>query len=371
MFNDLTNFQYKYAPILAIKPAEMTALEELPEKDRDLMLPIIPLKGWVRSEKLENSMQRIEKAFGKRSWIADIDKSFLENKQEYTREVFNEIKNLLDPTNGYDNWYKYLKSGDYDHIIPTIQLGDISQIETQVDKLNSLNRGLAVKITWDPNNPMAHAPILDPIKEKELNNIFVIFDCGQIKRNFLESAAGVSNTVEKAHDIIPSGLFAISCSSFPSSFSGEEKGKNSICERLLYNLVSKSCDGVRMIYSDRASARAEKIRGGGAIPSPRIDYPLKVDWRFIRKEFENSSSPGDGEKEELYTQIAKIMMKQDYWKSDLRIWGTQVIELTSRGEMLGINSAIRSTAVRINIHMHQQLYYDLEEMPDTDEDWQD
>lgn len=55
MFKNSDNFPYKYAPILAISPAEMTALEELPDKDKDIMLPIIPLKGWVGSQRLENS----------------------------------------------------------------------------------------------------------------------------------------------------------------------------------------------------------------------------------------------------------------------------------------------------------------------------
>lgn len=128
-----------------------------------------------------------------------------------------------------------------------------------------------------------------------------------------------------------------------------------------------------MIYSDRGSARADKIGGGGGIPSPRIDYPLANDWRFIREEFEDSTSPEDGEKEELYTLIAEKIMKSNYWNPELRVWGTQVIELTSKGEMLGINSPMRSTAVRINIHMHQQLYYDAPEdvLLDTDEDWED
>ena len=373
MFNE-NNLPYKYAPILKVRPAEMTALEELPDKDKDLMLPIVLLRGWVGSQKLEKSIERVEKAFDKRHWIADIDVSFLEDVQkkntgEYPREVFHEIEELLDPTNGYNNWYMYLSNENFMHLIPTIQLGDLSQLEPQVRKLNSLNRGIVVKFNSEQINSYKYIDVLKTIKN--VNNIFIIFDYGQIRRQSLELTADISSNLKKAYRIFSSGLFAISCSSFPSSFSQEETGENSIYERILYNLVKEPENNIRMIYSDRASARVEKIGGGGRIPAPRIDYPLKDDWRFKRQEFQNSSSSDDGEKEKLYTQIAKEIMQQNYWNPDLRVWGTQVIELTSRGEMLGINSPVRATAVRINIHMHQQLHYDLQESPDTDEDWVD
>lgn len=166
---------------------------------------------------------------------------------------------------------------------------------------------------------------------------------------------------------------AISCSSFPSDFSGEHRGENPIYERQLFDNVARACSEVKMVYSDRGGARAVKIGGGGGIPSPRIDYPLRNDWRFIREEFEDSKNPAKGEKEILYTKIARKIMNSDYWMPDLHIWGTQVVEFTSQGDQLGISSPTRATAVRISIHMHQQLYYSspVEDLLDTDEDWED
>ncbi|WP_407300889.1 beta family protein [Klebsiella quasipneumoniae] len=52
-------FDYKYAPILSLSLSEMEALENLPEKDKDLILPIFPLKGWMSSQLLENSLKKI------------------------------------------------------------------------------------------------------------------------------------------------------------------------------------------------------------------------------------------------------------------------------------------------------------------------
>jgi hypothetical protein len=49
-----------------------------------------------------------------------------------------------------------------------------------------------------------------------------------------------------------------------------------------------------------------------------------------------------------------------------------MIELTSKGDEFGIASPSAATTVRINIHLHRQLYYDSPvELTDTDEDWED
>lgn len=372
------NVKFKYLPVLSISPAEMTALEELPDKDKDAILPIIPLKGWVGSQKLENSIQRILKAIGKRSWIADIDASFIQDNQEkiitgkYPRDVFDEIEALLSPQGAYENWFRYLSREECINAIPTIQLSDESQLEQQITKLSSLGRGIVARFSIEHINAGLHTKVLEVLKKLAVQNTLVVFDYGQVSREILTFAAAISSIIIKASNILPNAVYSVSCSSFPASFSGSNIGENPIYERQLFNNIRKACPNISLIYSDRGSARADKIGGGGGIPSPRIDYPLDNDWRFIREEFADSSAPEDGEKEELYTLIAKKIMKSNFWQPDLRVWGTQVIELTSKGEMLGINSPMRSTAVRINIHMHQQLCYDEPSLLlDTDEDWTD
>ena len=93
---------------------------------------------------------------------------------------------------------------------------------------------------------------------------------------------------------------------------------------------------------------------------------------FIRKEFTDSSNPGKSEREELYTEIAKEIVSQDYWNDELHIWGTEIIVYTSKGDFIGINSPARSTAVRLNIHMYNQIHYDeVIEDVDSDDDWED
>ncbi|EHH1218514.1 protein beta, partial [Vibrio parahaemolyticus] len=168
----------------------------------------------------------------------------------------------------------------------------------------------------------------------------------------------------------PKATIAFSGTSFPYSFGRSYRGEVSIFERLIFNKIVKSCEGIELIYSDRGSARAEAMGGGGGLPPPRIDYALKNDWRFIRKEFDDENE--DEEKEELYQQAAQEMMKADYWIKDLKAWGQQMIEKTAEGDKYGINSAQKATAVRINLHLFQQIHYfeEISEL-DTEEDWED
>lgn len=377
MFKNTDNILYRYAPILAVRNSEMTALEELPDKAKDIILPVIPLRGWVGSNKLEKSVERIEKAFDERPWIADIDSSFVDegNKKrdvngEYPRDVFSEVAALLISDNGYENWVNYIE--DNPNMIPVVQLQDTSQLSSQIEGLNALGRGLVFRFSIEDINSNTHVEVFSIVNSLNINDLYVIYDYGQVNREILTFSAAISSLINGTHDLVPEALISISCSSFPSSFSGYNSSENSIYERILFNSVSGSCDGVRMLYSDRGSARADRIDGGGGIPSPRIDYPLQNDWRFIREEFDDYTNPQKGEKEMLYTNIAKNIMSKEYWRRDLYVWGTQIIEFTSRGDKFGINSPMKATAVRINIHMHQQLYYNSPiELTDTDEDWED
>lgn len=377
MFNN-PDLKYKYAPILSIRPAEMTAIEELPDKAKNIMLPIIPIKGWVGSKKLNNSIERIHKAIGQRHWIADIDSSFIgpdkkkSSDGKYPRDVFYEVEDLLSPDDGYSNWHQYLNTEELSKAIPTIQLQDKNQLGRQIERLSSLNRGLVARFTIDDINSGMHIETLTKLAEMRITDALIIFDYGQVSNEILTFASAISTMMKNAHRVLPNALICLSCSSFPSSFSNYSHGTNSIYERRLYNIISSECSDIRMIYSDRGGARAESIGGGGGIPNPRIDYPYANEWFFILKKFNDNKNPQAGEKEALYEKIAQEIMSSPYWQPNLNVWGTQIIELTCKREKYGINSPMRATAVRLNIHMHQQLYYDdPDELMDTDEEWTD
>lgn len=368
---------FQYAPILALNPSEMTALEQLPSKDKDKILPFFSLKGWTTAKNLNSSIERIEKSIGDRSFIADIDKEFLfENKDykfngHYPRRVHEQINELLMPNDGYRNWFEFIN--DTPKAIPTLQLYDINELDEQIVLLASLNRGLVVRFKMKSSSAELFNTVARAILGKKINQLLFIFDHEDVGR--VETLEGDKHAklIESMHRIFPKAIFSISSASFPSSFAGSYRGEIPIYERLLFNRTFKHCSAnITMLYSDRGGARASKISGGGSVPPPRIDYALKNDWRFIRKEFDDPRNIALGEKEKLYQDAAVEMMNSDYWIEELKLWGIQMIEKTAEGDVYGITSPNRATAVRINLHLYQQLHYsDVIEDLDTDEDWND
>ncbi|MBU0049586.1 beta family protein, partial [Klebsiella pneumoniae] len=353
LFND--DFKYLYSPILSLSPSEMDALKQLPSKDKDLILPIIPLKGWSTSKKLENSLKKINNVIDNRKWIASIDQNYLlKNKVflftgEYPREVFYQLKDLLDAENGYENWFNFLR--EKPNAIPSAILEDKSQLKEQIIRLNSLNRGIAFIFDIKNIDLDNYLGIINTISKSKVEDVFLIYDIGTINNNYSELIKPILDLIEKTKRIIPFSIITISASSFPLNFAGYHRGENPIFERLLFNKIKQKITNYKIIYSDRGSARIENQKGGGGLPPPRIDYALKNDWRFIRYEYENPQEVPQDEKKALYALCAKEIMQQEYWSENLHLWGTQQIELTAQGDEFGIKSPQGATAVRINLHL--------------------
>lgn len=375
----MINETYNYLPILAISTAEMSALEKLPEKDKDLILPIFPIKGWLGSYTLDKTISRIMSSLGERPWIADIDGDFVFENKKYQatpdsqREVFKEVDRLLDPTNGYQNWVDYIEG--LNKVIPVLQTHDISEIDLQIKKLSSLQRGLAVRFIIKKDSPDKINNIVKALVVNKVEKLLIIIDLEDIKRSDVLQSAQYGLLVSKLSKLIPNAIFSTSASSFPFSFSGSYRGELPIYERQLHTEVCKLCQDVRIIYSDRGSARANKAGGGGGLPPPRIDYPLRNDWRYVRKEFTDMKDLDACKKEKhfLYQEAAKVITNSDYWVADLRLWGVQMIEKTvALRDEYCITSPNRATAVRINIHLYQQLHYSDRAIDlSTEEDWED
>ncbi|EJG1182450.1 TPA: protein beta [Vibrio parahaemolyticus] len=374
----MINKAYNYLPILALSTAEMSALEQLPDKDKDLLLPIFPLKGWVGSKTLDKTISRIEMSIGLRPWIADIDSDFVFKNKKYLadpegqRPVFKEVHKLLDPTNGYENWVQYVAKLD-DSVVPTLQTHNLEQLGQQIHSLSALNRGLVVRLKIKQDGTDKINTIIKTLIANKIENLLILLDFEDIKRSDVLQSEQYGMLVSRLSNLLPNAIFSTSASSFPSSFSGSYRGELPIYERQLHTAVCKLCEGVRVIYSDRGSARANKTNGGGGLPPARIDYPLKDDWRYVRKEFQDSSNVTELEKHTLYKEAATEIVKSNYWNPNLRVWGVQMIEKTVElRDKYCITSANRATAVRINIHLYQQLHYlcDFDAL-DTEEDWED
>lgn len=366
-----------YLPILAISPAEMAAIGELPDKDKDAILPLFPLKGWVSAHRLESSIKKIENSIGNRPWIADIDEKFLSENKVFLftgrypeKPVYQELSDLLDPSDGYKNWCSFIQSQE--NAIPCIQHESMASIEGQINNLASLGRGVVLRICPNEQNTRKHSLLINALKENNTEDLLIIYDLGGIDINFHERIPLLERLITEAKGRIENVTVAISASSFPSGFAGQQNGTNSIYERILFNRVLDKGTFNPLIYSDRGSARAEKQDGGSGVPPPRIDYPLKKDWKFVRREVDDNAPDSKSKRTVAYIEIAKEVINGEYWISELRLWGTQQIEITAESNEFGIYSAQRATAVRINIHLFNQLHYNsTDDIINTDEEWVD
>ncbi|MCJ8143840.1 beta family protein [Ancylobacter sp. A5.8] len=355
----------QYLPIMSVRPAEIRALTELPNKCKDALTPFIILKPWASAHFLSSAIQQAESALGERNWIADVA---LDSVTSTTiRPVHHEIAALRDPKNGYDNWYSFV--AEKPNVIPCALIGDLTQLPFQIQKLSSLNRGIVIRVKLSDIEKY-DTVIQTAAQYINSDQLLFVFDFEHRGRELLASASQADAYIKKFSQFFPSGNMCVSATTFPSDFAS--RTEQEIYERLLYNELSKNTHGVNLIYSDHASTRVDPLGGGGGGIYPRIDYPLEQLWKF-RRSSESITGVTEVEKISSYTKLAASLIREDFWDKKLRLWGVQMIEKIANGDPTGAMTPARCTAVRINIHLHRQLYYGKPESEkyDTDESWDD
>lgn len=347
-----------YIPLLSVRPAELRALKELPNKTKDRLFPSLTLRPWTTAHHLGSVLAKIDEAYGNRPLIADAGAE--EPIEGASRPVHEQLAFLRDPADGYKNWFDFLI--EHENYIPTLQIANIAQVNGEIERLAELGRGLVIRM---PEYAFGTASDLVQLAKLSIpeDEICVIFDFEQKSREFLTRAAAIRALASTIFEHSPTCSVALSASSFPMDFTG--RLRQEIYERQLFNEVRAALDGGNLIYSDRGSARAERQTGGGGTPAPRIDLAGTVQWSFLREE-------DDGDRNAAYFAAAVRAMEDDLWDDYLQVWGTQMIRRTADEDDDAIVSPARSTAARINIHLQQQEFYnDAEEKYDTDEDWED
>lgn len=344
-----------YLPILALKPAEMRALEELPDHTKNGMLPLIPLRPWVGSHRLQSSLDRIEISYADRPVLVEVG----ERELPKPRPVFAELEALRDSSDGFANWCDFVEANEL--FVPVAQVGiDPFQERTQIQRLHGLERGLAVHLEREAFGGIGVvATAIGELAEGGRDVCFII-DYGVARPDHLLVAAQTVRLIEVIRERAPLADVAVSASSFPQSFTNLPR--QLIYERRLFNEVAGQLSPERLIYSDRGSARADQLTGGSGVPA-RIDYPEFEQWTFFRSD--ETGLYG-------YIEQAQALMASDLWNGDLRVWGTQMIERTARGDTSAIDTPGKSTAARINLHLQLQTFYDnRDEVEETEDDWED
>jgi hypothetical protein len=347
----------------------MRALQELPERDKDELLPILPLKPWQSSHHLDSTLSRIEEAYGQRPYFVDIAEPEIVDAR---RPVHDELDELRNAVGGYSNWCAFIEARR--NLIPSLQLGNPAELSHQLDRLYRLGRGLLVRIEEYAFPRVADIARTVAAQTNSGLDVCFFLDFGKGARDLLTRQAEAVGYMQAILAQASNAYLSLSASSFPDGFVGVEN--QDIYERQLFDGVAITLRHPGLIYSDRGSARAERQSGGGGTPSPRVDFAQRHRWTFFRDDtileegldFEQRKAV----RKQCYINQARAAVASPVWDPNLRVWGTQMVDRTSLGDSNAINSPVSSTAARINIHLHQQLFYDdPSAIYETDEEWSD
>ncbi len=341
-----------YIPIIRLRPAEMEALQQLPTGDKDKLLPYIQLRPWLSSKHFSKSHEILERAFGKRAVIAGLDNEY--DPEVQNRPAQQEFEDLKGSTSTWLTMYQ-----QHANYLPAIRnlLGP-SAIE-RISSARKLGRGLVIHLTYKPTDALLGN--LHALKENLLpfnDSLLIILDFLQLRENsvsFYEAKA--IEAIDELAKLLPLANISISSTSFPSEFS---VASQDILERILFRNIQRKYNAAQLIYSDKASTR-DVVQNGGGKPWARIDLPTRAGWSFYRSQASST-----------YSEVAAAAIKSPQWDPKLMIWGTELIQRTAVNAPGSINSAAKSTAVRINLHIHQQLHYNNPtDLYSTDEPWQE
>jgi hypothetical protein len=277
--------------------------------------------------------------------------------------VHAELAKLRYSDGGYANWCDFIADEGHEHFIPAVQIEDEGHIEQQVGCFYELGRGLFVIIPRGALGGLRRLVTTIAAQTDRGRNTCFVIDEGVMSRDSLERSVFLVGYCSTIREICPEATISISGSSFPESFTSITNQE--IFERTVFDTVVSRVGRDRMIYSDRGSARVERQQGGGGLPKPRIDYPQPGRWSFFRS--------ADDEGFAGYQAMATALRRAQppIFDDLLRIWGTLMIERTANGDTSAIKTPARSTAVRINLHLHRQTFFgDPIGLYDTEDDWQ-
>lgn len=358
---EINLFETKYIPTIYLRPAELRAVKELPESAKDILTPIFCLKPWVGSKNLEKAMDKIEDVFGDRPLFLDVD-HFYDVTKKVKRPAHAEFIELIDDENDNKRWIDFFE--ERPNIFPCLRIehGDMYKIRAQVNAFTKMDRTFLVRINYgEVQNPIA---VVDAVcNEVGHTNFGFVVDVGW-GRDILTKQVWADTIVKRIVDLREDSIpIIVSGSSFPSSFTGYDLGDDEdLMERHLFTAIQADNNAARLVYGDWASSRSPQ-EGGGGKPPPRIDLSTQSTWEIYRVLDEDGG----------FQEAAKEAMQSPNYPKDLSIWATYMIEATKLNDPNGIeNSSMRAAAVRINLHLYNQLYFDnMQSAPDPDDDFID
>jgi hypothetical protein len=327
-----------YVALLHTKRAEMRALLHLEKAPRDRLFPILVARPGDHHN-MEETWPIYGKAVGPYRYGLDIDRHKLgHTTAEPAKTQFDA---LFSSENGFATYYD--RVAKMEGAIPVFRSngGKFSNLETQFDRIDDLDRGVILRIEKDFTENWMYVISHERFN---LDDTLIVIDLGW-SPDILSLEMWSSQIVEQLTDRWPEAEIVALSSCFPNSFSHiDAKGVFSIDDRDLYNRLVRRHNAANIKYGDWGSTRSSSDQGGGK-PWPRIDIASVGDWTCFRQT----------EEEAGFVPVARRTVDDtDVWKSIPGCWGKNAIQCTSMNIPGRITGTEIATSVRVNIHLTVQ-----------------
>jgi hypothetical protein len=258
-----------------------------------------------------------------------------------SREAAQDFDALFAVEDGFANYYAQVEA--LDHAVPVLQIraNQVANLEAQLEHVDRIDRGCVLRLRHDLQD-RANTEVRRVLESHP--DTLVYLDLGWT-RDLIARELWASTVLATVADQQPESEVVVSASTFPDSFRPRVRDVEVFSERGLFDALSRRHNALSLTYGDWGSTRAPRESSPMRLVR-RIDLPLTREWIFFR-------DSGD----EDYADIARRVVGDSAWPSELNIWGTYVIQGTAEGVPGSIRGQAAAAAARVNIHLHRQAHF--------------
>jgi hypothetical protein len=334
----MINFdEYAYFPTLRTRMWELRGYKELSGNDKNRLLPIFTLAKHGRTATSGAVIDVLTKSTEDRAFILDVEPNVI--------FACDDARSLLDPTDAFANWRSYLR--DKPSIVPTALMpagSPLREIVQQVRNFERDGRQVAIRSRAPSSDVQTITAILSAVDS--VDNLLVVLDFGYVRSSVSAKAIEAAEVINDIRNVEPTARIAVIGSSYPRAAAAyDDSGATlEIEERVLHAAIGGASVAV---YGDYASIHPEPFEPTPSRFVPRIDYATPNSWIFRRVRDDRGG----------FAECARRIVALQDWDNTLvgRIWGANKIEAASRGIIDGMGTPGPWIAVRVNLHLWQQL----------------
>lgn len=331
--------RFRYYPALRSRMWEMRGYSELGAEEKERLLPIVALASHHRTKAVADVSAKVEEYLEGRPRILDLEQSSV--------YACDEFQDLLDPDNGFAAWRGFVV--EQPNAIPVALLPPVAPVRDVVQQVRLLEHTCR-QVVVRSRSPNADTSTLIAIMSAvdSVNNLLIILDFGYVRSRVSALTVEAANIINMLRSVDDRARVVVMGSSYPKSAAAfDDVGAViPIQERAMHLALGGDAAA---IYGDYGSIHPNPMEPMMSRFVPRVDYPLADAWVFRRVRTDQGG----------FERCAQMITELTDWDPELpsKVWGAQKIELAARGDLTSMGVPGPWIAVRVNLHLWQQIHY--------------